>query len=490
MLLFVTNRYAFILIHIHSKYTILQYLINLHHYTITMKTTLRIALFILPAFAFTSAAAQAKKWTLQECVEYAIKNNISVQQSELDLKLTEIDKKDAWGAYLPSASASAGHSWNIGLTANISGILEQQTTQFTNGGFTAGTPIYNGLANQKRFRRAKMAIIAAQYQLQKIQDDVGLNVANAFLQILFNKENLKVQQEQLAIDIKQQERSVELVEGGTIPRGDLLDIEATVSADRQRVIQAENALLISRLSLAQLLQLDDFKDFDIADEEYDIQDNAILLQSPEEIYNKARTQRNEIKLANANVDVAEQDVKVSRTAFQPTLRAFYSLDTRVTYADYSTFQDNQLVVISPPPFWRQVWDNKGHSYGLQLSIPILNGFSIRNNVERSKIALERSKLNLQQQELDLERNVYTAYTDAQGALRAYEAAVAASKARVQAQTYAGDRYDVGLINVFDFNQAQTLSVNAQSEVLRTKYDYLFRLKILEFYFGLPIFQTK
>jgi outer membrane protein len=142
------------------------------------------------------------------------------------------------------------------------------------------------------------------------------------------------------------------------------------------------------------------------------------------------------------------------------------------------------------PLWEQFDENKGHSFGLSLNIPILNGFAVRNNVARSKIALERSQLALQQEELDLERNVYTAYTDAKGALKAYEAAVATAEAREGSFNYAKERYDVGLINIFDLNQAQTLSVNAQSEVLRTKYDYIFRVKILEFYFGMPIYQKQ
>lgn len=143
----------------------------------------------------------------------------------------------------------------------------------------------------------------------------------------------------------------------------------------------------------------------------------------------------------------------------------------------------------PDSVWEQFDDNKGHSFGLSLSIPILNGLTIRNNVDRSKIALERSKITLQQQELTLETNVYTAYTDAQGALKTYEAAQATLEAREGSFNYAKERYEVGLINVFDLNQAQTLYVNAQSEVLRTKYDFIFRTKILEFYFGIPIIQT-
>lgn len=438
-----------------------------------------------------SATAQVKKWTLQECVEYAFKNNISVRQSELDLQTTEVAKKDALGNFLPSANVSAGHSWSIGLTQNLSGILQQQTTQFTTAGLSTQVDIYKGLQNQMQMRRSKMAIVAGQYQLQKMKDDIGLNVANAFLDILFNKENLKVQQQQLQVDLEQAERAKQLLEGGQIPRGDLMDIEATVATDRQRVVQAENTLLISKLSLAQLLQLDDFANFDIADEEYNMENSEVFLQTPEAIYAKAREQRTEIKLAQANLDVAGEDVKIARAAYQPTLTGFYSLNTRVTYADYTTFDENgELISQSPPPFWTQFRDNKGHSFGFQLNIPILNGFTTRNNVERAKISFERSKLAFEQQELDLERTIYQAYTDAQGALKAYDAAVSAADARALSLNYATERYGVGLINVFELNQAQALSVNAQSEVLRSKYEFIFRVKILEFYFGLPIFQKQ
>jgi outer membrane protein len=463
-------------------------------YAQPMKNKIYIVLLLISAWP---AMAQTKKWTLQECVEYAFKNNISVRQSELDLKTTEVTKSDALGNFLPSANLTAGHSWNIGLNPDpITGISQQQTTQFSTAGFSTQVDIYKGLQNQMQMRRAKMAIIAGQYQLQKMKDDIGLNVANAFLDILFNKENLKVQQQQLQIDTQQAERSKQLLEGGQIPRGDLMDIEATVATDRQRVVQAENTLLISKLSLAQLLQLDDFATFDIADEEYNMEQSEVFLQTPQAIYDKAKTLRTEIKLAQANLDVAQEDVKIARAAYQPTLTGYYSLNTRVSYSDYVDYvvPDGGTTPVAvfrdQPPFFDQFWNNKGHSFGFQLNVPIFNGFATRNNVERSKISLERSKLAFEQQELDLERTIYTAYTDAQGALKAYDAAVSASNARTESLGYATERYGVGLINVFDLNQAQTLSVNAQSEVLRSKYEFIFRVKILEFYFGLPIFQNQ
>ena len=144
------------------------------------------------------------------------------------------------------------------------------------------------------------------------------------------------------------------------------------------------------------------------------------------------------------------------------------------------------VLGGPNSIFDQFSDNKGHSYGVQLNIPIFNGFVTKNNVTRSKIALDRSRIALQQAELDLERNVYNAITDAKGALNSYESAISALDARKEAFNYAKERLAVGMMNTFEFNQAQTLFINAQSEVLRTKYDYIFKIKIVEFYFGIPI----
>jgi outer membrane protein len=145
-------------------------------------------LFVLLLAGLTSVA-QDKKWTLQECVEYALKNNISVKQSELDLQSAKIDKNSALGNFLPSLNAGANHSWNIGLNQNITtGLLENQTTQFSSVSLNSSVDIYNGLQNQNRLRRAKLSELASQYNLSKIQDDISLSVANAYLNILFNKE--------------------------------------------------------------------------------------------------------------------------------------------------------------------------------------------------------------------------------------------------------------------------------------------------------------
>ena len=475
---------------------------------------LKIALLIILTFGFSSNA-QVKKWTLQDCVEYALKNNISIKQSELDTKLADIDKKLAVGNFLPNLNAGGSHSWNIGLNQNITtGLLENQTIQFTAANLSSNIAIYNGLQNQNRLRRAKLAQTASLYQLSKMQDDISLNIANSYLNILFNKENLKVQQNQLANDEKQLIRSQEMVDAGMVPRGDLLDMKATIASDKQRVVAAENILFLSRLSLAQLLNLEDFENFDTVDTDVDFKISPVLAQTPEAIVQKANESRVEIKIAQANLDLASRDIKIAKGALQPSITGFYSFSTRASYSEIVTgftpdtanpfsviaqvegtgqnvLQQNFLPIFSKAaPLLDQFSDNKGHNFGLQLTIPVFNGFSARGNVERSKISLERNNNALTQAKIDLETNVYRSITDAKGALNTYESSLTTMEARKEAFNYAKERYAVGMMNAFDYNQSQTLFINAQSDVVRAKYDALFKMKIVEFYFGIPIIQKQ
>ena len=453
---------------------------------------IKFANIITVLFIGLLSQAQTKKWTLEECVDYAIKNNISIQQSELDAKSAAVEKSAAIGNFLPSLNINGSHSWNIGLNQNITtGLLENQTTQFTSAGINSSVAIYNGMQNQNRLRRANLAMVASKYQLSKMKDDISLNIANAYLQILFNKENLKVQKEQLSNNEKQLLRSQELVNAGVVPRGDLLDIKATVATNNQAIVAAENALLISKLSLAQLLQLDNFQDFDVAEANYDAKESSTLLQTPESIFAKAKEERVELKIAKTNLEIAERDLKIAKGAYQPSLQGFYSLNTRAGYSDRVIGFNGTTPILAPAlPVFEQFDNNKGHSFGLQMNIPLLNGFSVRNNVDRSKIAFDRSKIAFSQQELDLERNVFTAFTDAKGAMKANESAIITLEARQEAYNYAKEKFAVGMLNAFDLNQSQTLFVNAQSEVVRTKYDYIFRVKVIEFYFGIPIIKKQ
>ncbi|RYH73552.1 TolC family protein [Flavobacteriaceae bacterium 144Ye] len=435
------------------------------------------AIFVFTVLLTFSFQAQTKKWTLEECVDHALQNNITVKQSELDLEQSEINKKDAVGNFLPTLNASVTHSWSIGLGQDpVTFDAVNSTTKNLSGGISSSLNIYDGLRNINQLHRSNLEILASRYQLDKIKDDISLLVANSFLQILFNKEQLKVLQAQQVVSQQELERTNELVDAGVLPRGDLLEIQATIATQEQQIVNAENTVLLSRIQLAQLLLIQEYETFDIVDIDYQVPTTMILEQSPDAIVSKAKETRYDIKIAETNQEIANDNLKIAKGALQPTLRGSYNFGS-----NYFTSQ-----LFDTPDFETQLTDNKSHNFSLSLSIPIFNGFASSNNVKRNKVNLERAKVQLEQANLDMETAVYQAYNDTKGALKAYEAAQKTLEAREEAFNYSRERYNVGLLNAFDYNQSQNRFEAAQSDVIRTKYDYIFKLKVLEFYFGIPI----
>lgn len=475
-----------------------------------------ILLFLL--FIGVQINAQNKKWTLKECVAHALQNNISVKQSELNLESTDVDKRDAFGNFLPALNASASNSWNTGLTQDITtGTLRTQTSRNSSYSITAGVTIFNGLRNHRELQRAKLANLASQYNLEKMEDDISLLVANGFLQVLFNKANLEAIQFQNEVTLEQISRTNDLVDAGVLPRGDLLEIRATDASEKQRIAVAENAVKISLISLAQLLLIQNYETFDISDDQYEIIGSEFLSKNVSEIIESARENRSEVKIAEKNVEIAQKDLELAKSAYLPSLNGFFNYNTRESGS--SRFQqsidpDNPTIVneigvvqstgqtvvgtfpntfieeLNPLPFTEQLYLNDGISYGLSLNVPIFNGFSVRNNVKRSVINVKRNEYALEQAKLDLDSNVYQAYVDAQGAGKAYEAAMVANESQELAYQYAKDRYDVGLTNAFDFSQSKLRYDNAIIELNRSKYDYIFKIKVLELYFGVPATELK
>lgn len=429
-----------------------------------------------------SLTAQEKKWTLQECVEYALEHNISIQQSELDLEATKIDKLGAIGNYLPTLNGRSSVSWNTGLTQNVTtGVLQNQTTRSFSTGASAGITIFEGLRNLRTFQRAKMAQVATQYSLNKMKDDIALFVANAYLQVLVNKETFKVLNEQNLVTQQQLERTQSLVDAGVVPNGDLLQIKATNAKETQQIIAAENAVKISLINLAQILLIQDYENFKIADPEFSLPVTNILDKSVYEIIEVAKEEKYEVKIAEKNMELAKKDVQIAKSAYYPSLTGFFNYNARASDAD--SFGPKV-------PFIEQLYTYDGISYGISLNIPILNGFSARNSVKRSKIDVMRSEYNLKQAKLDLESNVYQAYVDAKGAKEAFEAAKVANEAQQLAYDYASERYDVGLSNSFELSQSKFSLADTKSQMIRAKYDYIFKIKVLELYFGLPISEIK
>ena len=423
-------------------------------------------------------SAQNKKWTLEECVDYAIKNNISIKQSELDLKTSDVEKLEAIGGFLPTLNGNANYSINTGASINpVTNQFQNQTFKSFSASANSNIMLFNGLANWKTLQRSKLNQIANTYRLDKMKDDIALSIANSYLQILFNKEQLKVQKNQNLVTKENIKRTQELIEAGSLPAGDIYELQATDATQEQQIISTENALLISKVALCQTLLLEDYATFDISDEVIDLPMSNITNETQEAILAKAKESVKDVKIALSNVDVAKKDVAISRSSYLPTLAGFVGYNTRWSESTPFNFAD-QLSLFD------------GTAVGLQLSVPILNGFATRGRVQRAKINQERSEFQLKQAELDLERNVYQAYNDVINAKKSFEAAQKTLEARKQSFNFSKERYEVGLMNSFDFSQSTIAYENAQSEVLRTKYDYIFRTKILEFYFGIPLIKKQ
>jgi len=460
-------------------------------------------------FLFTFAlTAQIREYTLEECILIALDKNIRIKQSELDLESAEIDKADAIGNFLPRLNAQSQQIWNNGLSQNITnGLIENLTTQFSSFGGNIGVTLFNGRQNVNQLSRANLNILARQYQLEDMKDDISLFVANAYLQVMFSKELEQVQRYQLELAKQELERTQLSIDAGILTAAEIYEIEANVATQEQAVIQAENAYRLSRISLAQLLLITDYENFDIAQEEFDIPFSEILVETPKSIYEKALTFRNDIKLGITNLELAEKEIDLAKGALMPTLSAFYNYNTRISYSDrlvetgefikapIGFVQDNGAVVVSQfpqrdvakaLPFGTQFTQNDGQSYGLSLNIPIFNGLAAKNNIKRRKLNLERIENQLEQTKLDLENTINQAYNDAEGAYKFYDASEKTLLARQQAFEIAKQRFDAGVLNSFDYVQARQRYQIAASDIIRAKFDYIFKLKVLEFYFGLEM----
>ncbi|THD69586.1 TolC family protein [Robertkochia marina] len=445
-----------------------------------LKNSLKLFVILLCLSGMNISLAQQKKWTLRECVEYAIENNITVQQFELDLENAMVDKKDAIGNFVPSLNANSSVGFNKGLT------IDPTTNNFVtenivsaNASVSSNLTIFDGMRNFNQLNRAKLSSLSARYRLEGMKDDIRLSVSNAYLRVLANRETANTFRAQFRATEQDLKRTKELVENGVLPEGDLLEIESTAATQEQQIINAENNTLIARINLAQLLQITDYENFDVVDEGYIIPESNILNYTPKEIYNKSLGVVNVIKASEVTVELAEKDLSIAKGARYPTLGASMNYNTR--YSELNVDESFNTI-----PFVEQLWLNDGISYGFGLNIPFLNGFGVRNNIERRRIALDRQRLQYESDKLDLETNVNQAYADVKGSYKSYEAATKSVEARRLAYQYAKERYDVGLMNSFEFSQAQARLDNAEAELIRAKYNYIFNLKVLEFYFGVPI----
>ncbi|WP_303318641.1 TolC family protein [Flavivirga abyssicola] len=442
---------------------------------INFKRHMKLCLTGCMLFFVFSSFAQDKKWTLQECVNHALEHNIQVQQTENSLLINEQDILAAKGDFLPSVSGSMGQRMSIGSGFDpvSNERINNQTTHSFNYNLSVSQNVFNGFRTLNLYKQSRLNQEITNLELARIKDDISLNVVNAYLNVLFNKENLQTAQAQNEFSKKQLQQVKELVDAGVQPRANIFDAEATLSRDSQQVTIAENNFNLSLLTLSQLLQVP-FNGFNVEIINVNTPSEALLYNDISPILNYALENRNEIKIAKKNIENAELDTEISKSGYLPSVNFGYGFG--------SVWSESKNDFIKQA-YFRELDLNKGHNFNLNINIPIFSRFQNKTAVAKAKIREANNKLGLDQAKLDLESNIQRAYTDAQAALKAYIAAKRSLESQELAFGNSKERYDIGSMTSFDLEQARVQLINSQSSLINAKYDFVFKTKVLDFYMG-------
>ena len=445
------------------------------------KPVLKTKLIVYVAFLTSFATFSQKKWTLKECVDEALAKNISIQQNRLSLELAKKDVDIAKGNFLPNLTGNTRGSLNFG--SGFDPVSQNRvSTTFYGGslGLNSGITIFDGFRNTNTYKQAKLGVETSLLDLKFIENDVSLRVVNSYLNILFAKENLVAAQVQYKISKKQIEAAEARFESGTIPKGDLLNVQSTAATDQQNVVAQENALDLALLNLAQLLLIP-IENFDIAPVNVTSPSSNLFYKTSTTIYDKSLSRMPEIARAELAIDNAKFNIDISKAAFLPTVSGslFVSSDYAYDIKDGSvrigsTLNENLL---------SQLNSNLGYGVGFNINIPIFNRFQTKHRVAQSIINKEVSELRLENEKITLKQTIEQAFLDVKTALKTYEAAKISLEAQQEAFKNAQERYNFGAMTQFDFDQVRTRLVNAQAALIRSKYDYVFKTKVLQFYAG-------
>jgi outer membrane protein len=438
---------------------------------------LKTKLILLAAIFISIATFSQKKWTLKECVDEALKKNISIQQNRLSLELAKKDVEIAKGNFLPNLNANTGGNLNFGTGFDPVSQNRINTTFF--GGsvnVSSGITVFNGYRNTNTFKQAQLGVESGLLDLKKIENDISLFVVNGYLNILFAKENLNVAEVQYQISKTQIEAAQSRFNSGVIPKGDLLNAQSTAATNLQSVIEQENSLDLALLNLAQLLQVN-IAGFDISPIDVGAPSADLFYKTSSSVYDKSLQTMPEIARAKLAIENAALGIEITKSSFLPSVTASVGLSTN--YGFNLKLPDG----FSNTPITDQFNENFGYGLGFNVSIPIFNRFQTKNRVAQSVINKEIFETRLESEKLSLKQTIEQSFLDVKTALKSYEAATISLEAQNEAFKNAQERYNFGAMTQFDFDQVRTRLVNAEAVLIRSKYDYVFKTKVLQFYSG-------
>jgi outer membrane protein len=432
-------------------------------------------LFVALSISITSFSQ--KKWTLREAVDQALAKNISIQQNKLSVALAKSNVDVAKGNFLPNLNASSSGNFSSGLSPDQSGILTN-TNNF-NGSFNLNSNgiIFNGFRNTNTFKQAQLGVESSLYDLKKMENDISLRVVNNYLNVLFAKENLEVAKVQAAISKKQIIAAQARFDAGLSARGELLNFKSTAANDVQNVILQENSLDLALLNIAQLLQ-EPAEGFDVAPIEVEAPSANLLYDNSSIVFSKSLAYMPEIANAKLDIENANFNIKIAKAAFLPSLS--YNIGAGTSY--FHQF-NNLFPTQVNSSFGSQFADRFRYGAGISLNIPIFNRFQTKNRVAQSLINREISEARLEIQKLQLKQTIEQAFLDVKSSLKTFEASKISLEAQIEAFKNAQERFNFGAMTLFDFDLVRTRLVNAQGAKIRSKYDYVFKTKVLQFYSG-------
>ncbi len=463
--------------------------------------------FLSFLFLFEAKAQQNNVWTLEDCINHAVENNLTIQQQKLGVQLAEENLRQTRATRFPNLNTNASHSYSYGRTLDpITNEFATERVQTNNFSIGSGVTLFSGFQIRNSIERDRYDLQSSRYDVERIEQDISLAVASSYLQILFTKELVEIALSQLEITRQQVDRTARLVEAGTLARGSLLTIMAQEASEELQLVNAENQLRLAYLDLMQLLDLREDITFEIDVPDVQMEPSATLEQSPLQIYESASQIQPGIRSADIQLASAEKTYEIARGARSPVLSLSGSMGTGYSEARLQISEvietDPQMIgqtasgeaVFAPAfnfqtevvPFWDQMDENLNRSVGLFLRIPIFNNYQVKSNIGRSRIGMEHARLQRQLVSDQLYKTIEQAHQDALAAFQRYQATLKNVEALEEAFRYTEQRFNVGMVNTLEYNDAKNRLTAAQSELLQAKYEYVFRTQVLEFYLGNPL----
>lgn len=424
-------------------------------------------------------------WSLQQCIDYALENNIQIKQQNLSVMYQENQYNQSKFDRLPSFNGQIGNNYNYGRSLTYQNTYENTNSISVSGGLGADVTLWNGFTLQNAIKQRELDLKASIQDMQKAKDDLMLTIAALYLEILFAEELALIDQNQMEVTRQQINRTLKLVEAGSMARGTLLEIEAQLAREELQLVNSQNRTQLSYLNLYQLLELPMSKSFRIEKPVLPNVHTSTSNFNSLEIFRNAVQTRPEILAAQLRVESAHRMLDQAKAARLPRLS--FGANYYNNYNDnYTEAIDNNPLHRRVIPISKQLTNNQRYGFGFTLSVPIFNKFQVRTGISNAELQIMDYEYRLQTNRNLLQKDIEQAYTNAIAALKRFISSEKAVEASSEAFRYAEEKYNVGMVTTVEYNQMKNNLTAAQSQLLQSKYEYIFRTKILDFYNGVPI----